>query len=89
MLSRLSSSLLTSTRTLSPHARTFSAMSVPSTMRACSIQEQGELDVIQVRDVDVPRPGKGELLIKVEYAGKLGAWAFWIQERARRSASES
>ncbi|GAA6061498.1 hypothetical protein JCM10212_000202 [Sporobolomyces blumeae] len=43
--------------------------SLPTQMRACQISEQGELDVIQVKQVDVPQPAKGQVLIKVEYAG--------------------
>ncbi|KAL8283230.1 hypothetical protein RQP46_006008 [Phenoliferia psychrophenolica] len=44
-------------------------MSIPKTQRACQIQAQGDLDVIQVRDIPVPTPGKGQVLYKVEYAG--------------------
>ncbi|GAA5884031.1 hypothetical protein JCM16303_001367 [Sporobolomyces ruberrimus] len=44
-------------------------MSLPSTMQACQIQEQGDLDVIKVHEVDVPKPGQGQVLIKVEFAG--------------------
>lgn len=33
------------------------------------LQEQGDLDVIQVREIPVPTPGKGQVLYKVEYAG--------------------
>lgn len=38
-------------------------------MRACQIQEQGPIEVIQVRDVDVPQLAQGQVLVKVEYAG--------------------
>ncbi|GAA5905664.1 quinone oxidoreductase family protein [Sporobolomyces salmoneus] len=38
-------------------------------MQACQLQEQGDLDVIQVREAEVPTPGKGQVLIKTEYAG--------------------
>ncbi|KAK4047839.1 NADPH:quinone reductase [Microbotryomycetes sp. JL201] len=46
-----------------------STMDVPKTMKACQIKEQGSLDVISVHDVDVPQPGPGQVLYKVEYAG--------------------
>lgn len=46
------------------------ATQTPKQMRAAQILEQGGLDVIQVREgVDVPTPGAGEVLIRVEYAG--------------------
>jgi NADPH2:quinone reductase len=38
-------------------------------MRAVQITEFGDLDVLQVADVDVPEPGDGEVLIRVEHAG--------------------
>src|SRR5919199_1797954 len=38
-------------------------------MRAVQITEFGDLDVLQVADVDVPEPGEGEVLIRVEHAG--------------------
>ncbi|KDE02769.1 hypothetical protein, variant [Microbotryum lychnidis-dioicae p1A1 Lamole] len=44
-------------------------MSIPSKMKACQIREQGELDVIQVTEVDVPQPAKGQVLYEVQWAG--------------------
>ncbi|GAA5947829.1 hypothetical protein JCM3765_001101 [Sporobolomyces pararoseus] len=44
-------------------------MSVPQKMQACQIQEQGDLDVIKVHEITVPKPGPGQCLIKVDYAG--------------------
>jgi NADPH:quinone reductase len=38
-------------------------------MRAVQITEFGDLDVLQVADVDVPEPGDGEVLIRVSHAG--------------------
>ena len=38
-------------------------------MRAVQITEFGGLDVLKVADVDVPEPGDGEVLIRVEHAG--------------------
>jgi NADPH2:quinone reductase len=38
-------------------------------MRAVQITEFGDLDVLEVADVDVPEPGEGEVLIKVSHAG--------------------
>lgn len=48
-----------------------SSLSADQTMRACQIQEQGDLDVIRVSDVKLPQPGRGQVLIKVEYAGSV------------------
>lgn len=42
---------------------------LPSKMRAAQILEQGPIDVIEVREVDTPQPAKGQVLVKVEYAG--------------------
>ncbi|SGY38532.1 BQ5605_C003g02044 [Microbotryum silenes-dioicae] len=49
--------------------RLASTMSIPSKMKACQIREQGELDVIQVTEVDVPQPAKGQVLYEVQWAG--------------------
>src|SRR5919205_1524252 len=38
-------------------------------MRAVQITEFGALDVLEVRDVDAPEPGEGEVLIRVNRAG--------------------
>ncbi len=38
-------------------------------MNAIQITENGNADVLQLREVDTPQPGKGEVLIKVEAAG--------------------
>ncbi|KAM0756590.1 NAD(P)-binding protein [Meredithblackwellia eburnea MCA 4105] len=43
--------------------------SIPATQKAAQILEQGDIDVIQVREVPVPKPGKGQVLYKTEYAG--------------------
>lgn len=40
-----------------------------STMRACQLQAQGELDVINVVETPAPVAAKGEVVFKVEYAG--------------------
>lgn len=44
-------------------------MSLPQKMQACQIQEQGDLDVIKVHEVPLPKPGPGQVLIKTEFAG--------------------
>lgn len=44
-------------------------MTLPDTMTAIAITEPGEPDVLQPAQVAVPRPGTGELLIRVEAAG--------------------
>jgi NADPH:quinone reductase len=38
-------------------------------MRAVQITEFGDLDVLNLADVDVPEPGDGEVLIRVSHAG--------------------
>src|ERR671932_2857885 len=38
-------------------------------MRAVQITEFGDLDVLEVADVEVPEPGEGEVLIRVSNAG--------------------
>src|SRR5919206_1122544 len=38
-------------------------------MRAVQITEFGDLDVLQLADVDTPEPGDGEVLIRVSHAG--------------------
>ncbi|GAA5988645.1 hypothetical protein JCM10908_003654 [Rhodotorula pacifica] len=46
-----------------------SSSSIPAKQRAAQILEQGDIGVIQVREVDVPKPGPGQVLVRVEYAG--------------------
>lgn len=51
-------------------ARTLSTMtSIPQTMKALQIHEQGGLDVLQIRDVPVPKPAANQVLMAVEAAG--------------------
>ena len=42
---------------------------VPGTMRAAVTTHHGGLDAIEVREVPVPRPGSGEVLVRVTAAG--------------------
>ena len=44
-------------------------MSLPTSMKAVVIEGKGGPDVLQFRDVPVPAPGAGEVLIKVAAAG--------------------
>jgi len=44
-------------------------MSLPTSMKAVVIEGKGGPDVLQLRDVAVPQPGSGEVLIKVAAAG--------------------
>ena len=44
-------------------------MTTPKTMRAIEITEPGDLSVLQPVDRPVPKPGYGELLIRLAYAG--------------------
>src|SRR5690349_9867681 len=41
----------------------------PATMRAVVSDRYGSADVLELREVAVPRPGKGEVLVQVEAAG--------------------
>jgi NADPH:quinone reductase len=45
------------------------AASIPKTMRALQIQKQGGFEVLEIREIPVPQPGNGEVLIKTEWAG--------------------
>ncbi len=47
--------------------------SLPTQMRGTVIDSFGGIDKMQVRDIPVPAPDAGELLIKLEYAG-IGVW---------------
>ncbi|GAA6009436.1 hypothetical protein JCM10207_003779 [Rhodosporidiobolus poonsookiae] len=42
---------------------------IPQTQKAAIIHEQGPVEVINVEDVEVKKPGPGEVLLKVEYGG--------------------
>ena len=44
-------------------------MTLPDVMKAVVIEGKGGPEVLQLRDVAVPQPGKGEVLIKVAAAG--------------------
>lgn len=43
--------------------------SLPAKQRALQIQSQGGLEVLEIREVDVPTPKEGQVLIKVQWAG--------------------
>jgi NADPH:quinone reductase-like Zn-dependent oxidoreductase len=51
-------------------------------MIAIRIHKFGSTDVISVEQIEVPRPGQGEVLIRVQAAG-VGPWDAWV--RAGRS----
>lgn len=42
---------------------------LPETMRAIRIHKQGGPEVMQMDEIPVPKPGQGQVLIKVEHAG--------------------
>lgn len=46
-----------------------SASNIPAKMKAILIEEQGGPEVIQLKEIDTPKAGPGEVLIKTEYAG--------------------
>lgn len=46
---------------------------IPTGMRAARIAKFGGVEVIELVEVPVPRPGPGEVLVKVRYAG-VGPW---------------
>jgi NADPH:quinone reductase-like Zn-dependent oxidoreductase len=58
-------------------AMSATATAIPNTMRAVVARRYGTPDVIEIEEVDVPRPGPGEVLIQVE-ASSLNAldWHF-------------
>lgn len=43
--------------------------SIPETMKAIQIQQQGGPEVMELREIPVPKPSAGQVLLKVEYAG--------------------
>jgi NADPH2:quinone reductase len=43
--------------------------SLPKTMKAVLIEKTGGTDVLQYKDVPVPQPKEGEVLVKNEYIG--------------------
>ncbi len=45
------------------------ANELPNTMSVVAISEPGEPDVLKVEQRDVPRPGQGEVLVRVSHAG--------------------
>ena len=57
------------TRTPLPVRAMSSSSALPKSMKAIQIQQQGGPEVIELRDVPVPEPKAGQVLIKVEYAG--------------------
>jgi len=55
--------------------RTDDAVPLPPTMRAALRQRYGPADVVEVREVAVPSPGPGEVLVEVHAAGlDRGVW---------------
>lgn len=50
-----------------------SATNIPTTMRAAVIDKYGGADNIEIRELDVPRPGAYEVLIRIDTAG-VGEW---------------
>lgn len=47
-------------------------------MRAARVHRYGAPDVIEIEDVEEPRPGEGEVLVRVQAAG-VGPWDAWIR----------
>ena len=60
---------------------------LPETMRAALITRHGGLDAIEVRQVPVPRPGPGEVLVRVAAAG-CNNTDLWTREGAYGSADD-
>ena len=60
---------------------------LPDTMRAAMITRHGGLDAIEVRQVPVPRPGPGEVLVRVAAAG-CNNTDLWTREGAYGSAED-
>ena len=57
-----------------------------STMMAWRVHEFGPPEVMRFERVPRPKPGPGEILVKVEAAG-VGPWDGWIQGRKERFAA--
>ncbi len=54
-------------------------VTVPKNMRACVIERFGGPEVLKVKEVAVPAPGRGEVLIQVDSAG-VGEWDPWLRD---------
>jgi NADPH:quinone reductase-like Zn-dependent oxidoreductase len=52
-------------------------------VKACRIHRFGSPEVITLEDMEKPKPGEGEVLVRVKAAG-VGTWDAWI--RAGKSA---
>ena len=48
-------------------------------MKAAVIHEHGDLGVLQVEEIDAPRPGPGEVVLNVQYAG-LNHLDVWVRK---------
>lgn len=46
-----------------------SATTLPQTMKAIQIQQQGGPEVMELREIPVPHPASNQVLIKVEFSG--------------------
>jgi NADPH:quinone reductase-like Zn-dependent oxidoreductase len=53
-------------------------------VKACRIHRFGSPEVITLEDMEKPKPGEGEVLVRVKAAG-VGTWDAWI--RAGKSAA--
>jgi NADPH:quinone reductase-like Zn-dependent oxidoreductase len=51
---------------------------IPATMKAARVHAFGGPEAIEFEDIAVPRPGEGEILVKVAAAG-VGPWDGWIR----------
>ncbi|MCM2576251.1 zinc-binding dehydrogenase [Streptomyces meridianus] len=60
---------------------------LPRTMRAVVITGHGGLDVIEAREVPVPRPGPGEVLVRVHAAG-CNNTDLWTREGSYGAAAD-
>lgn len=47
-------------------------------MQAIQIDAYGDADVLQLRQLPIPSPGQGEVLVKIQAAG-VGPWDAWIR----------
>jgi NADPH:quinone reductase len=53
--------------------------SVPESMKAVQINRFGGPEVLELRDMPVPKPAADEVVIRLESAG-IGAWDPWVRE---------
>ena len=52
-----------------PNGNPHTSPAIPETMRAVRVHQRGGPDVLQLEEIPTPRPGPGQVLIRVATAG--------------------